>query len=69
MKSTIATKPGQGRFAQRLFATVAGSALLAVTVSGAFGQAANEPYLLGNGGCAGYQRLRRGGPVWRIYDQ
>ncbi|MEX4008972.1 polysaccharide biosynthesis/export family protein [Neoaquamicrobium sediminum] len=49
MKSTIATKAGQRRFAQRLFATVAGSALLAVTVSSAFGQAANEPYLLGNG--------------------
>ncbi len=49
MKRTIVTKQRQYRFCRGLLATAAGAALLAATISGASGQSANDPYLLGDG--------------------
>ena len=49
MKRTIVTKQRQHRFCRGLLATAAGAALLAATISGASGQSANDPYLLGDG--------------------
>ncbi|MBX9466060.1 MAG: polysaccharide biosynthesis/export family protein [Aquamicrobium sp.] len=49
MKRTIVTKQRQHRFRRCLLATAAGAALLAATISGASGQSANDPYLLGDG--------------------
>ena len=49
MKRTIVTKQRQYRSCRGLLATAAGAALLAATISGASGQSANAPYLLGDG--------------------
>ena len=49
MKRTIVTKQRQYRSCRGLLATAAGAALLAATISGASGQSANDPYLLGDG--------------------